>query len=496
MNKSQFTFVITLSGITGIIIGLTSPAINIPYFLLFTAFLIFIIINFFIKIIHPVYLLIIFGLLFGIWRAQSYLSLLGRSNIKQIIGQSEITGTIVAPPEINNNRQKIVVGEISCRHNNNQDCPDHISGNLIASLGRYPPLAYRQIISLQGQIDPISNFDDQFSYTGFLSLKNILTAISHPQIQIIKNKPPDIFWYIYHFKDMLLKILTKNFPADHAALLAGLILGEKKILPDNIYQQFITLGLSHIIVVSGYNLTLFSQLFMQNLTGLIHRHTAFWLTVIFMVIFTIMTGAEASIVRALIMTILMISAPMLSRLPHQINAILFTAVIMIFQNPLILFYDIGFHLSFLATLGLVFISPILNHITAKIKFLPLIKNTALETLAATIATLPYSIHQFSRFSLYLLPANLVILPLTGIITLSGIAFLIFSWLPTVLKNFISLPINYLLKTILTFTALVSQLPFANLSISLGWQNMIIGYVILILIIYFFHQIKKQKNFYQ
>jgi|GEM_PF-2320417 len=484
MKKSHLTIICSLSGITGIIIGLTSTDINIPYFLLFLAFLIFIFINFFIKIIHPAYLLVLIALIFGIWRSQNYIKKLSNTNIQSIIGFHEISGTVNYPPEINNNIQKVIISDI-------QSHQQPISGSILLKLGRYPPLQYNDIITVNGQFEQIENFDNQFSYTGYLALKSVFATSDYPDVTVIGRAPPNIYSYLYKLRNHLLILLKNNLSANSAGLLAGLLLGEKKILPDNIYQQFIDLGLSHIIVVSGYNLTLFSQLFNQNLTGLIHRRTAYWLTVIFMIAFTIITGAEASIVRALIMSILMISAPMFSRLPNHINAVLLAAVIMIFANPLIIFYDIGFHLSFLATLGLIFISPILAQLSPHIKLPAIIKDTALETTAATLATLPYSIYQFSRLQLYLLPANLIVLPITGITTLMGIGFVILAAISPYLANLILLPLNTLLQLILGFADKFSQLPFTTLPVNINQTSMIIIYFTLFLFIFYLR--KKQTN---
>lgn len=477
MKKTHLTIICSLSGITGIIIGLTSPNINIPYFLLFVAFLLFIFINLYIKIIHPIYLLIILVLIFGIWRAQDYLHQLFQSNISQIMGTTEIIGTIIYPPEINNNSQKIIISDIK---QNNQT----INGRILIKLNRYPSLQYNDIIAISGQFEQIENFDEQFSYTGYLSLKNVLALSNYPEVNVVGRAPPNIYFYLYRLKNHLLQLLKESLPAHSAGLLAGLLLGEKKILPNSIYQQFIDLGLSHIIVVSGYNLTLFSQLFNHNLTSLIHRRTAYWLTVVFMIAFTIITGAEASIVRALIMSVMMISAPMFSRLPNHINAVLLAAVIMIFTNPLIIFYDIGFHLSFLATLGLIFISPILTQLSSYIKLPEIIKSTALETTAATLATLPYSIYQFGRLQLYLLPANLIILPLTGITTLTGIGFVVLATLSPYLANLILLPLNILLQTILGFADKFSRLPFTTLPININQITMLVTYFIMFVLIFY------------
>ena len=137
------------------------------------------------------------------------------------------------------------------------------------------------------------------------------------------------------------------------------------------------------------------------------------------IIFTIMTGASASVVRASIMGLVLLFANGYGRLYDSRNSLLLAGAVMIYQNPLILRFDVGFQLSFLAVMGLLYIYPFLNNKFHKIPELWKLKELTLMTISAQIAVAPSLIYYFNQFSFLSLPANILILPLVPFAMLIG-----------------------------------------------------------------------------
>jgi competence protein ComEC len=202
--------------------------------------------------------------------------------------------------------------------------------------------------------------------------------------------------------------------------MAGLLYGYRGGL-GSLNTDFARTGVSHIVAVSGYNISLVTSICMIILIRLfwIPRKTAFWIIVSGIVLFVIFTGASSSVVRAGVMAIIVLLGGYLGRPRRTVNALVVTAVVMIVGNPLILFWDAGFQLSFLSTLGIIYLSPIL---TEKLNFLPDRwgwRESLVSTLAAIIGTLPLLLYQFGQLSLVAPMVNILVLWIVPYLMMGG-----------------------------------------------------------------------------
>lgn len=410
------------------------------------------------------------------------------TNNVQILAKTNktITGTISDPPIQKNNQQKIILANISTNST-------EYSGRAQIVTNTFPQYHYGQTIMIKGLITtPKSLAQSSFSYSGYLAKNNIYIEINQPQITIVDDQPNSLVKHIYNLKDRINSNLKKNFTPLNSSLLSGILLGEKNALPQESYDKFRQLGLTHIIVVSGFNLAIFANLFIKNLRGIINRHLALFVTILCLILFTILTGAESSIIRALIMSITVIISPYLSRHPYPIIAIFLTATIMIFQNPLILWYDLGFHLSFLATIGIFFISNPITTFMENINFKHPLINNILECIGAQITTTPYLIYLFHKYSLLSLPANFIIVPLIPFIMIYGLINIFTSiLLPEPTQTVIALPLNIILNLCHQIIELLSQQKIFNFSFFPDKKIIIIYYFLLS--IYVYHQAFHPKS---
>ncbi len=240
---------------------------------------------------------------------------------------------------------------------------------------------------------------------------------------------------LYSLRDSIASKINSFLSSSASSLVNGLLLGLRQDLSDELKSNLKNSGTTHIVALSGFNITIIIAFFLSIFKALPKRVT-YLLSALAILAFVVMTGAASSVVRAGIMGGIFLLASMWSRRRHAGNALMLAVVVMILINPLILQYDIGFQLSMAATLGLIYISP---HLAARIP-----KSTIWEvlssTLAASLATLPLLVYHFGGLSLISLVANLLVVPLVPIVMLLGFVGLVLN----LLGNF-WVPLNFLIE---------------------------------------------------
>lgn len=363
---------------------------------------------------------------------------------------------------------------------------------ILATTRRYPEFSIGDEFEFFGILDKPENFAD-FDYESYLAKDDIYGVVSFPQI----DKTGESQNYKLKFALILSKIKNSfeekiglALPEPHAAFLKGILLGDRETLPKSLTDDFRRTGTSHIVALSGYNITILARVVVGILLFLfIPFRFSFWIASIFIFLFVLLTGASASVVRAAIMGILVLFARSEGRTYYMTNALIFAGALMILENPKILRFDAGFQLSFLATVGLVYLAPKLENFfdgligkikeaiygkeypkkqfikDAKLKKEKAIdfKKILVETLSAQIMVLPLLIYLFGQISIISPIANILVLAvmpysmLFGFLT--GLAGFIFQPLAFVLGWVSWILIEFQIKTIELF----SKLPIASYS---------------------------------
>lgn len=182
-------------------------------------------------------------------------------------------------------------------------------------------------------------------------------------------------------------------------------------MPKDLVEEFNRTGTSHVVAISGYNISIISVLIFNFLAYLlVPKRVSVWIVVAGIIFFTVISGAGASVVRAAIMGGLLIIARARDRIYGVSNALILAGVLMLFFNPRLLRYDAGFQLSFLATLGLIYISPHFEKWFSKVPDVFSLRSNLAATLSAQAATLPVLLFSFGRISVVSPLANVLILP--------------------------------------------------------------------------------------
>ncbi len=370
-----------------------------------------------------------------------------------------------------------------------------IQGTALVRGDRLADFRYGDRIEVTGLIQTPPEFSD-FSYRDYLAVKGIYSLIDRPRIKVIeRDQGSPVFTALFSLKDRARDTIAAVLPEPEAALLTGILLGDDSGLPESVKDDFRLTGTSHIIAISGYNFSILLALASVPAIRLFGRRRAFPILLGFVVAYTVLVGWSASVVRAAIMGGLTLWATYLGRQAAALNSLFVAAIVMTLLDPFTL-GDIGFQLSFAATLGLVIytrplqnaaergLARLFNGEAAK-KIVGVLSDAVLVTLAAQIATLPILIVTFRQFSLLTLFVNALVLPAqTGVMVFGGLALLAgMVWLP------LGQIVGWLAWLFLAWTIQVIHL-FASIpgmSIELGYVDPLWGvaYVALLAAITFY-----------
>ena len=359
-----------------------------------------------------------------------------------------------------------------------------VDGLVLVKTDRYPQRHYGDRVRVEGRLEEPPVFEE-FSYREYLARQGIHSLIRRAQITpLAENQAIPLLYYLFTFKRHAQSVIARILPEPQAALLTGILLGVETGIPAGLMDDFSTTGTTHIIAISGFNITIISGIFAGLAQRLFDKRRAVWVAIAGVAIYTIFVGASAAVVRAALMGILYLWGRHLGRPTFAPVSLAAAAIGMTAWNPYTL-WDVGFLLSFAATVGLVLYTDSLEKTFERIltrftsaeraqKVVGLINEALIVTLAAQITTTPIILYYFGRLSLVTLLTNFLILPVqAGVMIWGGIAMLL---------GLVFLPLGQVVGWVawvfLTFTIQVVQLtarvPLASLPVKTeGW--MVWGY---------------------
>ena len=310
--------------------------------------------------------------------------------------------------------------------------PVEFKGKVLLKTALFPEYRYGDRLKVDCKLLTPQAVED-FQYDRYLARYGIYSVCYEPKIYRLASEQGNFLVSgIYKFKAAFARRINQTIAEPQAALLAGILIGSRQGIPADVSETFKDVGITHIIAISGYNITIIVAMLMGVFAALrVNRKKAFWGIVIGLIFFVILTGASASVVRAAVMGFIVLFAKQLGQASKIKNVLVLSAAVMVLVNPRILLWDAGFQLSFLATLGLIYLGPILQK---RLKMVPqtfgLQENMA-STLSAIIFTLPIILFNFHRFSMVAPIVNVLILPAIPWIMLVGFIQVLaaFVWLP-------------------------------------------------------------------
>jgi competence protein ComEC len=268
--------------------------------------------------------------------------------------------------------------------------------------------------------------------------------------------------------------LYTNLPADEASLGIGILVGVKTDLPDDTNTQLKALSLTHIVVASGYNLTILVRLARRLFEARSKYQTALAAAAL-MAGFVAVTGFSPSMSRAVLVSSLSLAAWYYGRRIHPVVLLLLSAAITAGISPVSLWSDIGWWLSFLAFAGVLIVAPLLQTRLFGRREPKIIGQIVLETIAAQALTLPLMVTIFGSPSLLALPANVLVVPLVPLIMLFTFVAGVAGFVLPFVAGYIALPANWLLGYVMRIVALFASVRWANVSIAFSPPLMLVCY---------------------
>jgi competence protein ComEC len=284
---------------------------------------------------------------------------------------------------------------------------------------------------------------------------------------------------LYAFKHSLIRKVESNLSEPYASLGTGLLLGVKKGFSEEIMNMLKITGLTHIVAVSGYNVSLVI-LCVERLLFFIPRNIRFYVVFVFIVIFAIITGLSASVVRACIMGVISIVAIQFGYSNNLLRAMLLAAIGMILYNPAILYYDLGFQLSFFATIGVVYFSQFLKFEFVTNNFA--LRESLILTVAAQITTLPTILYYFGIISYVSAPANMIVAPILPLIMLGTVLILVLGqvW---IVGDLIRLVLSFIAELFFLILSFFSSFKFAYSEFGIhNFKLILVVYVLIIVLL--------------
>ncbi|MBI2459550.1 MAG: ComEC/Rec2 family competence protein [Parcubacteria group bacterium] len=422
-------------------------------------------------------------LFFSVWRYGLSLPENTPDKIWHYNGQTvTVRGFIDNEPDIRDNGQKLEITAAAISRLPGRP----ISGKILVTTDLYPEYKYGDKLEFACELKPPEEYKG-FAYDRYLSRFDIYSVCYYPRVKIIPGKGGNyIYAKIFSFKAKLAGLIDLGLSEPESSLARPIVFGGQKGLEQSIRDDFQKVGLTHIMAVSGFNVSILAAIIMVVFLSLgLKRQRAFYAAVIFLAAYIILVGLPASALRAGLMGFLVLWALKLGRLNKITNSLVLTAAVLLLINPKLLRDDVGFQLSFLALAGLVYVYPIFEDFWQKIK-LPKLRGASdalLITLAAQVFTLPVLAYNFSQISLIAPLANLAVLWALPALTVLILAALPLSAVLPGLSFLFFLPSLILTKYILLVVKYLAKLPYSYLDVSyLSWGWLAIYYLVAVFLV--------------
>jgi competence protein ComEC len=349
-----------------------------------------------------------------------------------------VTGTLTEPPDYRDQYTNLRL-KVTGVDTGDRQLP--AEGMLLARVSNNQVFHYGDIVRLRGKVKTPPENED-FSYRDYLAAQHIHSYMSSSEVTLLPGHGGNpVLKALYAFKEKSLENIYQLFPDPESSLLAGILLGVDTGLTDQLQQAFKDTGTAHIIAISGFNISIIAGLFVVLFSRFLGQRRGAMLAVVGIILYTVMVGASAAVVRAALMGTLALFAVQVGRRQLALNTLLGVALLMCIWNPLYI-WDVGFQLSFFATLGLILYADPFTRFSNRIltrlfpsaageKIAELFAEFVLLTLAAQLTTIPIMAYQFQRISLVSFIANPFILPpQPAVMILGGLAVLLSHiWFP-------------------------------------------------------------------
>ncbi len=408
------------------------------------------------------------GLLFGLYRGGVELEV--RSGLDIYFNETVIIEGFVSddPTIALDGDTRLVVDVVSI---DDEQVPAELWVSVPQTSTELPDVKRSDTIRFQGRIEP--GFG---TFEGAVYRANLIAVVRTPYIDVARDVRDDFASHV-----------SEQVTSPESDLGNGFLLGTKTRLPEKLDQDLRMLGLTHIVVASGYNLTILVRL-SRRVMMRISRFAAFAGSIGLVIAFAHVTGWSPSMTRAAMITLLSLITWYYGRKAHPFTLLSIVAAVSVFLKPSYAWGDIGWLLSFLSFTGVIILSPMLHLYFWGNTAGNTVRQILIETFSAQLLTAPLIIFVFGQYSTLALVANLLVLPFIPMAMLFTFVAGVFGYLSLgFLNTVIAFPAQVLLTYIVSAVEWLSRFPIARQEVSLSVTGLVIVYMSMILFMVFLYK---------
>lgn len=290
---------------------------------------------------------------------------------------------------------------------------------VLVIVDRYTAIPYGEVITVTGKLTKPKSFETDvgrvFNYPGYLAARGITYIIRFGEVESVGiNQGAMLTKTLLGAKAQFAEKLRLVLPEPQVGLGLGLLLGIKGALGEELELDFRKAGVIHVVVLSGYNVMLVVLLVLYILGHFLGKRAKLFFGLMAIVLFALLVGLSATVVRASIMAGLLLLMQTTGRTYLVLRGLLLAGVCMVLLNPLVLVYDIGFQLSFMATLGLILLAPQIERLFLWVPDVVSVRSFLVATIATQIAVLPLLLYQMGEISVVSIIVNVLVLPMVPV----------------------------------------------------------------------------------
>lgn len=340
------------------------------------------------------------------------------------------------------------------------------------------------LLSLPGEFDT-------FSYGDFLARRGIFSVMRGAAVEVIeRDSGSPLYAAMIDLRDRAGAIINRALPEPGAGLLNGIILGYEGGIAPVTREAFNATGAAHLIAISGFNMAVLASVSARLLSWTrLPRPIVGAISIALLLIYALFVGANAAVMRAAVMSSLLIVGEVARQRSYVPASLAFVALVMSLINPYVL-WDISFQLSFFATLGLALYNAPLTRLFQRISGWLLPPSLAqlssgtlgallVPTIAAQILTLPLTIAYFNRLSLVIVPVNLLVVPPQALLLIIGLLATVTGFILPLVSQILFWFTLVLLGWTVTVIQFFAALPFAEIELRVDPRLIILFYITLL-----------------
>lgn len=340
---------------------------------------------------------------------------------------------------------------------------------VLAFVDRFDSVAYGDRVRVTGRLQKpeafTTEFGRTFNYPGYLHARGVAYTASFADAAVLDSGHGyALVAGLLAAKQAFMAELELRLPQPQVGLAEGLLLGVKRALGEDYEAAFRETGIMHIVVLSGYNIMLVVAFFMFVLANVFPYRVRLIVGIVGIACFALLVGLSATVVRASAMATLLLLVRFGGLTHHILRALFFAGAVMLLVNPLLLFYDIGFQLSFMATFALIVVAPRIEAWFAWAPDFASVREFFVATATTQLFVTPLVLYHIGQTSVVAILVNVLVLPIvpaTMLLTFTtGMVSFVLPFLAAPVAWLAHLSLSY----ILNIAHIFAQLPFAAITI--------------------------------